>query len=119
MQLQTIDKKPGHYTPSVTHNGLVYVSGVLPIVQPNYMPIAFVDQVQVVFQNLSSILEQAGSNKQNLIQVRVYITHMQLWDEFDAAYAKYLGPHKPARAVVPVSALHYGAMIELEAMAKL
>jgi enamine deaminase RidA (YjgF/YER057c/UK114 family) len=95
----------------------VYISGILPVVQSNQIPLHFADQVQAIFQNLTSILEQASSSKQQLLQVRVYITHMQLWDGFDAAYTQYLGAHKPARVVVPVSDLHYGAMIELEAIA--
>ena len=37
---------------------------------------------------------------------------------FNEVYAEFLGEHRPARTVVPVSALHYGSLIEIEAIAE-
>jgi 2-iminobutanoate/2-iminopropanoate deaminase len=39
------------------------------------------------------------------------------WPEFNAIYAELLGAAKPARAVIPVPALHYGWLIEVDAVA--
>ena len=46
----------------------------------------------------------------------IYISEMELWGRVNAAYAKVMGDHKPARAVVPVGALHYGYQIEIQAI---
>lgn len=41
------------------------------------------------------------------------------WPEVNAAYAAALAgvPVPPARAVVPVNSLHYGALVEIQAVA--
>ncbi len=49
----------------------------------------------------------------------VYIPKVEYWDEVNAAYAKFFGPHKPARVVVPSRELHGGALVEIEAMAEM
>ena len=52
-----------------------------------------------------------------MLQVRIYITDVSDWPEVNRLYASFFGGHKPARAIVPVPALHYGLNIELEAVA--
>jgi 2-iminobutanoate/2-iminopropanoate deaminase len=44
------------------------------------------------------------------------ITH---WQDVDEVYADFFGGHRPARAVVPAATLHYGAAIEVEAIARM
>jgi 2-iminobutanoate/2-iminopropanoate deaminase len=40
-----------------------------------------------------------------------------LWSAVNTVYAKFMGEHRPARAVVPTGELHYGFLIEIEAIA--
>jgi 2-iminobutanoate/2-iminopropanoate deaminase len=70
-----------------------------------------------VFANIAAILRAAGSDLSRLLQVTVYVSDMELWGRFNVAYAKLMGDHRPARAVVPVNALHYGYHIEVQAIA--
>jgi len=51
------------------------------------------------------------------LQLRIYIVGVEHWPALDRAVAARFGPHRPARAVVPVPALHYGCLVELEATA--
>jgi len=51
------------------------------------------------------------------VQVRVYIDDMANWPAFNAVYARWAGEAKPARAVVPTGALHFGLKVEVEAVA--
>jgi len=44
------------------------------------------------------------------------ITH---WQDVDEVCADFFGGHRPARAVVPAATLHYGAAIEVEAIARM
>jgi 2-iminobutanoate/2-iminopropanoate deaminase len=46
----------------------------------------------------------------------IYVSDMDLWGRVNTAYAKVMGEHKPARAVVPVGPLHYGYQIEIQAI---
>ncbi|KAA9157981.1 RidA family protein, partial [Delftia sp. BR1] len=52
-----------------------------------------------------------------LLQVRVYLDDMAHWPAFDRIYADWAGAHRPARAVVPTGALHFGLKVEIEAVA--
>ena len=109
----------GHYTPAVVHNGLVYVSGILPVSASGEKltnaPLA--RQVEAVFYNLRAVLLAAGSAPDQVLQVRIYVTDINDWGDINRLYAAFFGDHKPARAVVPVPVLHYGLKLELEATA--
>jgi enamine deaminase RidA (YjgF/YER057c/UK114 family) len=47
----------------------------------------------------------------------IYISDMELWDRVNRVYARILGEHRPARAIVPVKDLHFGVKIEIQAIA--
>ena len=109
----------GHYSQAVVANGIVTISGLLPIT-PDGVKLAdksFAEQVKCVFANLDAILEAAGTNKTKLVNCRVYVSNIDSWGEFNNLYADYLQETRPARCVVPVPHLHYGLQLELEAAA--
>lgn len=109
----------GHYSQATVHNGVVYVAGQLPIHaetgEKNRGPVE--DQARLVLDNLKAILEAAGSDMKHLLKVTVYISDIELWGRFNAVYTEALGDHKPARAVVPTRDLHYGFLVEVDAIA--
>lgn len=109
----------GHYSHAVSAGGFVFVAGQLPIAPDgsrlNEAP--FEVQVQQVLANLGAALRGANSSVSKLVQVRVYITDIELWPAFNTLYAEWAGNARPARAVVPVPQLHHGFMIEIEATA--
>jgi reactive intermediate/imine deaminase len=109
----------GHYSPAVVHNGLVYVSGILPVTPTgeNLTDAPLARQVEAVLYNLRAVLLAAGSAPDQVLQVRIYVTDVNDWSDINRLYAAFFGDHKPARAVVPVPALHYGLRLELEATA--
>lgn len=111
----------GHYSQAVVHNGCVYVAGQLPIVpgQQEHRLGTIEEQTTQVFANISAILQAAGSGLSRMLQVTVYVSDMELWGRFNVAYAALMGDHRPARAVVPVNALHYGYSIEVQVIAAL
>ncbi|MEM5331321.1 RidA family protein [Paraburkholderia sp. JHI2823] len=109
----------GHYSHVSIANGLVFVSGQLPIdaTGRKLTDSSFEAQARQVLANLSSALVGAGSDIKKLTQVRVYIVDVGHWASFNEIYARWAGDAKPARAVVPVPALHFGLKIEIEAVA--
>jgi len=111
----------GHYSHAVVANGMVFVSGQLPIdAHGNKLVDApFEVQARQVLANVAGALAAAGSSVSRLVQVRVYVTDIALWPAFNAIYAAWAGPSRPARAVVPVPLLHHGLLIEVEAVALL
>jgi 2-iminobutanoate/2-iminopropanoate deaminase len=109
----------GHYSHAVKANGFVFISGQLPIASDgtklNDAP--FEAQARQVLDNIAAALAGAGSAVARLVQVRVYVTDIESWPTFNRIYAEWAGIARPARAVVPVPALHYGFKIEVEAVA--
>jgi 2-iminobutanoate/2-iminopropanoate deaminase len=115
----TLAKPGGHYSHAAVAGGLVFVAGQLPITASgqrlNDQP--FEVQARQALHNVENALTAAGSSKERLVQVRVYVTDIASWPAFNTLYAAWLGEHRPARAVVPVPLLHHGFLIEVEAVA--
>ncbi len=109
----------GHYSQAIVHGGLAFVSGQLPLGPDGEVPSAASvgDQTRRALANIGHILEAAGSGLDRLLQVTIYITDLEHWPEVNAAYSEVLGPHRPARAVVPVRELHHGVALEVQAIA--
>lgn len=109
----------GHYSHFRKGGGLVFVSGQLPITPDGERlnDASFEAQTQQVLANLTAVLAAAGTSIDQLLQVRVYLDDIEDWPMFDRLYAAWLGPVKPARAVVPTKTLHYGFKVEVEAVA--
>lgn len=112
----------GHYSQAVHCSGHLYISGQLPA-DPESLDHAaaagrpFEVQVRRALTNLLNILESAGGTSGNLVKVTAYIVGVGNWAEFDRVYSEVLGAARPARAVVPVPALHYGYLVEIDAVA--
>jgi 2-iminobutanoate/2-iminopropanoate deaminase len=109
----------GHYSQAIIHNGLVYVSGQLPIVPGSGKKITgpIEAQTRQVLENVTAILKAAGSDLNKTLKITVYVSDIALWDKVNEVYAEYFGKHRPARAVVPTRELHFGLKIEMEAIA--
>ncbi len=118
---QKAPKPAGHYSQAIVHGNLIYVSGQLPI-----DPIAgevrigpIEEQTEQALKNVREIIKAAGSSMDHVIKTTVYISDIQLWERVNEVYKDFFGEHRPARAVVPTKALHYGFQIEVEAIASL
>jgi len=111
----------GHYSQAIVHGGLVYVAGQLPLVpgEPERHLATFEEQARRVIENVIAIVTAAGSGPDLILKATVYIADVSHWPAFNAIYAELLGEHKPARTVVPVAALHYGYLVEMDAIAAL
>lgn len=66
-------------------------------------------------------MEAAGGTVASVVQVTICITDVRHLDEVDQAYRKMFGavPVALARAVVPVKERHFGALVEIQAIAHL
>ncbi|MCW2665032.1 MAG: Endoribonuclease [Mycobacterium sp.] len=109
----------GHYSQAVEANGLVFLSGILPSpasVDPAIH--SFEQQCASVFDQCEKVLRAAGCGLGDVVQCTVYLVGVEHWPAFNALYARLFGAHKPARAVVPVPALHFGYALELQVVAR-
>src|SRR5215471_4207190 len=111
----------GHYSQAIVHNGLVYVAGQLPIdPKTGERKLGSIEeQAEQTLENIRAILQAAGSDMNRVLKMTVYISDIGLWGKVNQVYARILGDHRPARAIVPVKELHYGFQIEIDAIAAL
>ena len=115
----TAPQPAGHYSQAVVHNGLIYASGQLAIdpTTGKPMPGNIEEQTRLAISNLAAILEAAGSDLEHVLKTTVYVSDIDLWGRVNAVYAECFGEHRPARAVVPTRDLHFGCLVEIEAVA--
>ena len=109
----------GHYSPGIVYGGLVYVSGQLPMSLETREPFTgdIGKQTELALRNVEAVLHAAGSGLSHVLQFTIYVSDMELWGAVNAAYARVMGEHRPARAIVPVNGLHFGTKIEIQAIA--
>lgn len=67
--------------------------------------------------NVEKILKEAGSHKKNILQVRVYISDIKLWDKVNDAYSSFFEDNKPVRSIIPTRELHFVCLIDVEVTA--
>jgi 2-iminobutanoate/2-iminopropanoate deaminase len=112
-------KPAGHYSQAIVSRGHIFISGQLPI-RPDGSPLpddAFEAQARQAIENMLAILKAAGGTPQHLVKVTAYIVGVANWPRFNAVYASMLPDARPARSVVPVPELHYGYLVEIDAIA--
>jgi 2-iminobutanoate/2-iminopropanoate deaminase len=119
VQPQNQPQPKGHYSPGIAHNGLVYVSGQLPMDLVTREPFAgdIETQTELALRNVEAVLQVAGSDLDHVLQMTIYVSDIELWGKVNETYARVMGDHRPARAIVPVKDLHFGTKIEIQAIA--
>lgn len=118
--LKNTTSKGGHYSPAVLSQGLLFISGQLAV-DPQTGTLAkggIKEHTAAALANVDQILHETGLSRQDVVQCRVYIPDVTLWDQVDEVYREYFGDHKPARIVVPCNTLHHGSLVEIEAVAE-
>ena len=116
------DKVPapaGHYSQAISHNGLVFVSGQLPLDPATGQVIegGIEPQARQVINNIGEILKTSGSGLDKILKATIYIPDSSYWPEINRVYGECMGEHRPARAVIPCGDLHYGVLLEMEVIA--
>ena len=109
----------GHYAQAIAHNGLLYISGQLPINPDNpNQPLGTIEeQTLQTLNNIDAVLQAGNSCKELVIKTTIYIADIQYWAAANTVYASFFGSHQPARAAVPTKNLPKDYLIEIEAIA--
>jgi len=110
----------GPYSQAVISNGMIFVSGQLPIdpvsgiVEPD--PAKATEQA---LKNIEAILADAGASLADCLKVTIYLSSMTHFTAVNDVYAKYFTQPWPARATVEVAGLPKGAVLEIDCIAGL
>ena len=108
----------GTYSQAVNHNGLVFVSGQIPLdpASMEMVPGGIDAQITQVFDNLSAVCDAAGGSLNDILKLTVFLTDMGDFPQVNAIREQYFESPFPARAAVGVAALPKDAKVEMDAI---
>ena len=109
----------GPYSQAIEANGMVFLSGQLPVdpATGEFAPGGVAEQTAQCFENIKSILAEAGLTTANIVKTTVFLADMSLIAEMNGVYATYFEGDFPARSAFAVKALPKGALVEIESIA--
>jgi 2-iminobutanoate/2-iminopropanoate deaminase len=108
----------GPYSQAVAAGGFLFCSGQIPLNPAGEMVGGTIAEgTRRCLENLSAVLEAAGTSIANVIKVTAYLTDMADFSEFNDAYGEFFGDEPPARVTVGVASLPKGARVEVECIA--
>ncbi|MSQ84514.1 MAG: RidA family protein [Myxococcales bacterium] len=121
----------GHYPHARRVGNLLFLSGIGPRVRgckdipgvtlgPDGALLDHDIEVQCrsVFANVRAVLEDAGARWEDLVDVTVYLTHMQRdFSTYNRLWAEYFAEQPPCRTTLEVNCLPTPIAIELKCIA--
>ena len=114
------DKAPaaiGPYSQAIEVNGMVYTSGVIPVVPATgEIPEGLEAQANQAIGNLFALLEAAVVARENVVNTTVFIKNMNDFGKINEIYSTYFVENCPARSCVEVARLPKDVLIEIEAI---
>ena len=119
----TTDQAPaavGPYSQGVVLDGWIWTCGQVAL-DPATGKMVGSDaatQADRALQNVKAILHAAGATLDQVVRTTVYLANMDDFGAVNEVYARYFSNDFPARACVEVSRLPLGALVEIDAIAK-
>lgn len=111
--------KPGPYSQAIKFGNLVFVAGQTSEDPATGKPVhdSVAQQTERVLNNISSILEAAGSSMDQALKVNVYISSMEHKPAMNEVYKKFFVNNPPARLTVAVAGMDDGLDVEIDVIA--
>ncbi len=115
-------KAIGPYSQAIAINGMIFTSGQIPI-DPNTGNLIRDDfnlEVLQIINNIKAILEEGGSNLNDVVKYTVYLTDLSLFPILNKIFDDFYSDNiPPARSTIQVSALPKDVRVEIEAIASI
>lgn len=109
----------GPYSHAMVVNNLVFTSGQIPLdTEGNIVSSDVKEQTKQVLENLSVVLEEAGSDLNSVVKATIFISDMNEFQQINEIYGSYFNEHQPARSCVEVSRLPKDVKVEIELVGK-
>ncbi|MGW9857092.1 2-iminobutanoate/2-iminopropanoate deaminase [Staphylococcus hominis] len=109
----------GPYSHAMVVNNLVFTSGQIPLdTKGNIVSSNVKEQTKQVLENLSVVLEEAGSDLNSVVKATIFISDMNEFQQINEVYGSYFNEHQPARSCVEVARLPKDVKVEIELVGK-
>jgi 2-iminobutanoate/2-iminopropanoate deaminase len=116
---QHAPKAVGPYSQAIEANGMLFISGQIPI-DPATGKIVDGDikeQTEQVMKNIGAILKEAGYSFSDVVKSTCLLSDMNNFVPMNEVYGSYYSENPPARAAYGVVKLPLGALVEIETIA--
>ncbi len=112
-------KAIGPYSQAIRANGLIFLSGQIPL-DPGTQQVITGDvavQTERVLQNIAAILDAAGSSLAQAVKTTVFLKSMNDFGAMNEVYARHFSGDAPARSTVEVARLPKDVWVEIDVIA--
>lgn len=109
----------GPYSQAVEANGMLFMSGQIPI-NPSSGKVeaqTITEQTEQVLKNIEAVLTEAGYTFDDVIKSTCLLSDMADFKAMNEVYATYYKENQPARSTFAVKELPLGVKIEIETIA--
>lgn len=110
----------GPYSQAVISNGLVFVSGQLPIdaLTGNIVSESVTGQTTQVMKNLQAVLEASGSSLDQVLKATVYVKDLSQFGAMNEVFVRFFTQNPPARATIEAARLPRDVLVEIDVIAE-
>ena len=112
-------KAMGPYSQAIRLNGMVFVSGQIPLDPQTGDLVSGSIQAQTerVLENLKAVLQGAGLTLEHVVKTSVFLKNMADFSQMNDIYGKYFSSNPPARTTVEVARLPRDVQVEMDVIA--
>lgn len=109
----------GPYSQAIEVNGIVFVSGQLPVdpMTGEFPTGGIKEQTEQSFKNIKAILAETGLTTDNIVKTTVLLANIADFAAMNEVYATQFGTIFPTRSAFAVKDLPKGALVEIEVIA--
>ena len=109
----------GPYSHATVVNDLVFTSGQIPLtLDGNIVSDDVQEQTKQVLENLTVVLQEAGSDLDSVVKATIFISDMNNFQKINEIYGDYFDKYQPARSCVEVARLPKDVKVEIELIGK-
>lgn len=110
----------GAYSAGVLCDGWLYISGQGPVdlATGEVKRGSIEEETRFTLSHIDKILKAAGCSASDVVKCTCHLADIQEFDRFNAVYAEYFPPIRPARTTVQ-SVLWGGIKVEIDAIARI
>lgn len=111
----------GPYSQAVSVNGMLFVSGQIPIIPETGEMEAGGIQAETtqVMKNLGAILAEAGTDFSHVVKTSIFVANMDDFAAVNEVYGRSFTENPPARETVAVRTLPKNVNVEISCIAAL
>ncbi len=120
VQTQRAPAAIGPYAQALRFGSWLWCSGQIPL-DPGTGELVgggIAEQTERCMRNLEAVLEAGGATLATVVKTTVYLARLEDFPAFNEVYGCFVGDPPPARATVAVAALPKGALVEIDAVAR-